>query len=66
MYDRIKTDIQNENPNVEEKVRVLHSTSGLLLKENKEAQMLQGFGGAAIKVLTPHQLAAIIFGTAGF
>ncbi len=66
MYERIKGDIQNENPNVESKVRVLHSTSALLVKGNKEAETLQHFGGASIKVLTPHQLAAIVFGTAGY
>lgn len=66
MYERIKGDIKNENPNVDEKVRVLHSTSALLVKGNKEAETLQHFGGASIKVLTPHQLAAIVFGTAGY
>lgn len=66
MYERIKEDIKNENSNVDNKVRVLHSTSALLVKGNKEAESLQHFGGAAIKVLTPHQLAAIIFGTAGY
>lgn len=66
MYERIKSDIQNENSNVDAKVRVLHSTSALLVKGNKEAETLQHFGGASIKVLTPHQLAAIVFGTAGY
>jgi CRISPR-associated endonuclease/helicase Cas3 len=66
MYERIKGDIKNENPNVDAKVRVLHSTSALLVKGNKEAETLQHFGGASIKVLTPHQLAAIVFGTAGY
>ena len=66
MYERIKGDIKNENPNVETQVRVLHSTSALLVKGNKDAESLQHFGGAAIKVLTPHQLASIIFGTAEF
>lgn len=66
MYERIKEDIQKENPNIDEKVRVLHSTSALLVKGNKETEILQHFGGASIKVLTPHQLAAIIFGTAGY
>lgn len=66
MYERIKGDIQKENPNVNSKVRVLHSTSALLVKGNKEAETLQHFGGASIKVLTPHQLAAIVFGTAGY
>ena len=66
MYERIKGDIKNENPHVDAKVRVLHATSALLAKGDKEAEILQHFGGAAIKVLTPHQLAAIVFGTAGY
>ena len=66
MYKRIKEDIKKENSNIDEKVRVLHSTSALLVKGNKEAEILQSFAGASIKVLTPHQLAAIVFGTAGF
>jgi CRISPR-associated endonuclease/helicase Cas3 len=66
MYERIKEDIHKENPNINSKVRLLHSTSALLVKGNKEAETLQHFGGASIKVLTPHQLAAIVFGTAGY
>ena len=66
MYERIKDDIKHENPDVETQVRVLHSTSALVVKGNKAAESFQHFGGAAIKVLTPHQLASIIFGTAEF
>ncbi len=66
MFQRIKHDIEIENPNIDTKVRVLHATSALLVKSNKEAECLQHFGGSAIKVLTPHQLAGIIFGTSGF
>ncbi len=60
MYERIKLTVPNKD------VRVLHATSALLVKNNKEEQTLQSFGGASIKVLTPHQLAAVIFGTAEF
>lgn len=60
MYERIKTTVSNKD------IRVLHATSALLVKGDKEAQNLQNFGGAAIKVLTPHQLASVVFGTAGF
>lgn len=66
MFERIKKDIGPDNPEVEQKVRLLHATSALMVKGNKEAETLQHFGGASLKVLTPHQLAAIIFGTAGF
>lgn len=60
MYERIKSTVPNKD------VRVLHATSALLVKNNREAQTLQSFGGASVKVLTPHQLASVIFGTAGF
>lgn len=66
MYERIKNDIKEDNSNVDSKVRVLHSTSALLVKGDSDAKSLQHFGGAAIKVLTPHQLASIIFGTSEF
>lgn len=66
MYERIKGDIEKDNPNVKSKIRVLHSTSALLVKNDADAKSLQHFGGAAIKVLTPHQLASIIFGTAEY
>lgn len=61
MYERIKSVVPNSKG-----VRVLHSTSALLAKNNREEQTLQGFAGASVKVLTPHQLAAIIFGTSGY
>lgn len=60
MYERIKSTVPNKD------VRVLHSTSALLVKNNKEEQTLQSFGGASVKVLTPHQLAAVVFGTSEF
>ncbi len=60
MYERIKSTVPNKD------VRVLHATSALLVKNDKEEQTLQSFGGASVKVLTPHQLAAVIFGTAEF
>ena len=63
MYERIKNDIMHDNPNIGSKVRVLHSTSALLVKGDKDAKSLQHFGGASVKILTPHQLASIIFGT---
>lgn len=66
MYERIKNDIKDDNPNVDSMVRVLHSTSALLVKGDYDAKSLQHFGGAAVKVLTPHQLASIIFGTSEF
>lgn len=63
MYSRIKNDIYNENKNDKYLIRVLHSTSALQETNDKTAQSLQHFGGAGIKICTPHQLAAIVFGT---
>ena len=51
-----------------ETIRVLHAASSLAVQSNKsfEEKLLQDKVGAAIKVLTPHQLAALICGTRGF
>jgi CRISPR-associated endonuclease/helicase Cas3 len=49
-------------------IRVLHAASSLSVqgKNSYEEKLLQDKVGAAIKVLTPHQLAALICGTRGF
>lgn len=48
-------------------IRVLHASSRLLLSpEDQEERVLQTHVGSAVKVLTPHQLAALICGTRGF
>ena len=62
MWERIKeTTPQGQD------VRLLHATSKIVAgKNNLEEQILQPFPGAAVKVLTPHQLSAIVFGTSGF
>lgn len=48
-------------------VRRLHAASGISADsgDGEEEVQLQRLPGAAIKVLTPHQLAAVVFGTAG-
>ncbi|GAB3988951.1 CRISPR-associated helicase/endonuclease Cas3 [Spirosoma daeguense] len=60
MYDRMKNTVPDAD------IRVMHATSKILVKGDEEAQTLQPFAGASVKVLTPHQIASIIFGTAGF
>jgi len=45
---------------------LLHATSKLIAKGKLDEQILQPLAGSAVKVLTPHQLAAIVFGTSGF
>lgn len=48
-------------------IRVLHASSRLVVgEEGSEERVLQPLVGSSIKVLTPHQLAALICGTRGF
>ncbi|AMR26246.1 hypothetical protein A0257_03470 [Hymenobacter psoromatis] len=47
-------------------VRLLHATSQLVESPGKVEELLQPLVGASVKVLTPHQLAAIVFGTPGY
>lgn len=60
MYERIKSVVPNKD------IRLLHSTSKIVVGKNIDEQILQPLAGSAVKILTPHQLAAIIFGTSGF
>ncbi len=63
MYKRMVDTVPNKD------IRLLHATSKIVVKDNQEGedeQILQSLFGSAIKVLTPHQLSAMIFGTAGF
>ena len=60
MYERLKTTVPNGD------IRLLHATSKITVKHSIEEQILQPLAGSSVKVLTPHQMAAIIFGTPGF
>mgnify|MGYP000856640412 CR=1 FL=1 len=65
MWLRFKDVIPNKD------IRLLHSISKLVVKGggNKnyiDEQILQPLVGSSIKVLTPHQMAAIVFGIKGF
>nr|WP_321451040.1 CRISPR-associated helicase Cas3' [uncultured Carboxylicivirga sp.] len=65
MYKRVKSDLEKSNPNID--IRLLHAASKIVLAgKEREEQIIQGHVGAAVKVLTPHQVAAIAFGTSGF
>ncbi|MFA8436924.1 MAG: CRISPR-associated helicase Cas3' [Marinifilaceae bacterium] len=65
MYKRVLNDLEKDNPNID--VRLLHSTSSIVLKgKTPEEKIIQGHIGAAVKVLTPHQIASIAFGTNGY
>lgn len=64
MYRRFLHTIGDESQKAAE-IRVVHAISALQVDDDYQAA-LQHFGGAAVKVLTPHQLAAIVFGTRTF
>lgn len=63
MYDRIRNDLKNTDASVQ----LLHSTSSLKVKDGRmEERILQKHVGASVKVLTPHQVASIVFGIKGY
>lgn len=63
MYERIKNDLQGKTNDI----RLLHAISRLVISKNKiEEKVIQDKFGASIKILTPHQLAAVVFGTRGY
>lgn len=63
MYKRFKTQMPRQKD-----IRLLHASSRVVIKEDNsyEEKVLQDKVGASIKVLTPHQMAALICGTRGF
>ena len=63
MYERIKEDLSNTDA----QVHLLHAASALKMEGKQiEEKILQRHIGASVKVLTPHQLAALVFGTKGY
>ncbi|MCG8699428.1 MAG: CRISPR-associated helicase Cas3' [Bacteroidales bacterium] len=60
MWERFKNTIPNKD------IRLLHATSKIVVGKKIEEQIIQPLVGSSVKVLTPHQLAAIIFGISGF
>jgi CRISPR-associated endonuclease/helicase Cas3 len=64
MYNRIKVSVHKFQPSAD--IRLLHATSKIVVGKNIDEQILQPLAGASVKILTPHQLAAIVFGTSGF
>jgi len=66
MYERIHTDL-HEHFEAPADVRRLHATSRIEMdNEWDEDADLQRHPGASVKVMTPYQLASIVFGTAGY
>ncbi len=65
MYKRVSNDLMDTNQNLD--IRILHSASSIATRgKETEEQMLQGLIGSSIKILTPHQIAGILFGTRAF
>lgn len=63
MYERIKEDLKNTDADV----RILHAASSIKIENGLiEEKILQRHIGASIKVLTPHQMASLVFGTKGY
>lgn len=63
MYDRFKHDLSDTDA----QIYLLHAASELKISGGAlEERILQHHIGASIKVLTPHQLAAIVFGVKGY
>jgi len=60
MWERMKETIPNKD------IRLQHATSRIVVGNKLDEQLLQPLAGSSVKVLTPHQMAAIIFGTPGF
>ena len=67
MYKRIRTDLETHFE-VQADVRRLHATSRIELdaEDFNEDADLQRHPGASVKVMTPYQMASIVFGTAGY
>lgn len=65
MFKRVANDLGKTNPDLD--IRVLHSASMVVKRKNEEEEsVLQSLFGSSIKILTPHQLAAIAFGLKGY
>lgn len=64
MYKRLGNDLESDNENID--IRVQHSSSVVVKRNGADDSSLQNLIGAAVKVLTPHQLATLAFGLKGY
>lgn len=63
MYDRIKDDLEGTNS----EIYLLHAASALKVAGNQlEEKIMQGHIGASVKIMTPHQMASLVFATKGY
>lgn len=65
MYSRVKADLEKDNPDLD--IRLQHASSSVSIDNSTpEEEIIQKHIGASVKILTPHQIAAIVFGIKGF
>ncbi|MBO9202527.1 MULTISPECIES: CRISPR-associated helicase Cas3' [Niastella] len=64
MFLRIKDDLRFHNPDLN--IGLLHASSRIQPGITIDEKMLQNKVGATVKVLTPHQIAGIVFGIRGY
>ncbi|MEM9920578.1 MAG: CRISPR-associated helicase Cas3' [Bacteroidota bacterium] len=64
MFERIEKDLQKDNPDLD--LRLLHAASRIVVKDDNEEKDLQNLVGASVKVLTPYQVASVVFASKGF
>ena len=67
MFRRISEDLKDNNPDLD--IRLLHGASKVVLSQSGmalEERLIQDKVGAAVKVLTPHQMAGMVFGIRGY
>jgi CRISPR-associated endonuclease/helicase Cas3 len=67
MFRRIGEDLKADNPDLD--IRLLHGASKVVLSQSGmalEERLVQDKVGAAVKVLTPHQMAGMVFGIRGY
>lgn len=63
MYERIKGDLKNTHA----QVYLLHAASNLKVKDGTtEERIMQRHVGASVKIMTPHQMASVVFGIKGY
>ena len=63
MYDRIKHDLRGTGA----QVCLLHAASSLKMADGKvEERIMQRMVGAPVKVMTPHQMASVVYGIKGY
>lgn len=63
MYDRIKHDLRGTGA----QVCLLHAASSLKVADGKvEERIMQRMVGASVKVMTPHQMASVVYGIKGY